>query len=37
MEDVESTEEALDRLLSKKRAGDRKTWLETYGNLATID
>lgn len=37
MEDVESTQEALDRLLSKKRAGDRKTWLETYGNLATID
>lgn len=37
MEDVESTEEALDRLLSKKRAGDRKAWLETYGNLATID
>ena len=37
MEDVESTGEALDRLLSKKRAGDRKIWLETYGNLATID
>ena len=37
MEDPESTGEALDRLLSKKRAGDRKIWLETYGNLATID
>ena len=37
MEDPESTGEVLDKLLSKKRAGDRKTWLETYGNLATID
>ncbi|KZM40996.1 DNA topoisomerase IV subunit B [Marinomonas sp. SBI22] len=37
MEDVETTGEALDRLLSKKRSGDRKIWLETYGNLATID
>ena len=37
MENVETTGEALDRLLSKKRSGDRKIWLETYGNLATID
>ena len=37
MEDADTTGEALDRLLSKKRAGDRKIWLETYGNLATID
>lgn len=37
MEDSAATGEVLDKLLSKKRAGDRKTWLETYGNLATID
>ena len=37
MEDVAGTGEALDRLLSKKRAGDRKIWLETYGNLAIVD
>jgi len=29
-------EEALDMLLAKKRAGDRKVWLEEYGNLAEI-
>ena len=26
----------LDMLLAKKRAGDRKSWLETKGNLAEI-
>jgi len=26
----------MDMLLSKKRAGDRKQWLETKGNLAVI-
>ena len=31
------TEEALDMLLAKKRAGDRKSWLEEYGNLAEVD
>ncbi|MEY1660962.1 DNA topoisomerase IV subunit B [Isoalcanivorax beigongshangi] len=34
-EDVE-THEILDMLLSKKRAGDRKEWLETKGNLAEV-
>ena len=27
----------MDKLLSKKRAADRKDWLETKGNLATIN
>ena len=31
------TEEALDMLLAKKRAADRKSWLEEYGNLAEVD
>jgi len=26
----------MDMLLSKKRAGDRKQWLEIKGNLAVI-
>ena len=37
MDDKPDTDELLDKLLSKKRAGDRKGWLETYGNLAIID
>ncbi|MCV2401482.1 DNA topoisomerase IV subunit B [Marinomonas sp. C2222] len=37
MEDRPDTDELLDKLLSKKRAGDRKQWLETYGNLAIVD
>ncbi|MEX0739950.1 MAG: DNA topoisomerase IV subunit B [Pseudohongiella sp.] len=32
-----TTDEALDMLLAKKRAGDRKSWLEEYGNLAEVD
>jgi topoisomerase-4 subunit B len=27
----------MDMLLSKKRAGDRKTWLQSKGDLAIID
>ena len=27
----------MDKLLSKKRAADRKDWLETKGNLATLN
>jgi topoisomerase-4 subunit B len=27
----------MDMLLAKKRAADRKEWLETKGNLATIN
>jgi topoisomerase-4 subunit B len=30
------TDEMLDMLLAKKRAGDRKAWLETKGDQATI-
>jgi topoisomerase-4 subunit B len=29
-------DEMLDMLLAKKRAGDRKAWLESKGNLAEI-
>ncbi|MDX5299306.1 MAG: DNA topoisomerase IV subunit B, partial [Gammaproteobacteria bacterium] len=32
----EPTDETLDMLLGKKRAADRKVWLETCGNLADI-
>ncbi len=32
----DDTHQLLDMLLSKKRAGDRKDWLETKGNLAEI-
>jgi topoisomerase-4 subunit B len=31
-----TTNQMMDMLLGKKRAGDRKTWLEEKGNLATI-
>jgi topoisomerase-4 subunit B len=27
----------MDMLLSKKRAGDRKEWLETKGDLASLE
>ena len=33
---VMSTDEAMDRLLAKKRAADRKEWLEEQGDLATV-
>ncbi|MFP3993965.1 DNA topoisomerase IV subunit B [Pseudomonas capeferrum] len=36
LEDVEATCELMDKLLAKKRAGDRKSWLETKGNLAEV-
>jgi len=35
-QDVMSTNEAMDRLLAKKRAADRKSWLEEQGDLATV-
>jgi topoisomerase-4 subunit B len=31
-----STQRVMDMLLSKKRAADRKSWLETKGDLATV-
>ena len=36
LDDEEGTEAMMDLLLNKKRAGDRKVWLETKGNLAKI-
>lgn len=36
LEDEVGTEAVLDMLLNKKRAGDRKIWLETKGNLAEV-
>jgi len=28
--------ETMDMLLAKKRAGDRKSWLESKGNMADV-
>lgn len=36
IETSDDTKSQLDLLLAKKRAGDRKIWLETKGNLAEI-
>lgn len=36
-EEGDGTGEMLDMLLAKKRAPDRKSWLEDYGNLADIE
>lgn len=36
LDDEESAEAIMDMMLNKKRAGDRKSWLETKGNLAEI-
>ncbi|RLU01377.1 DNA topoisomerase IV subunit B [Ketobacter sp.] len=36
VEPGDDTNEAMDLLLAKKRAGDRKEWLETKGNLAVV-
>jgi topoisomerase-4 subunit B len=33
---ADETERLLDMLLAKKRSGDRRTWLETKGNLAEV-
>jgi len=32
----DDTNELLDMLLAKKRAGDRKNWLEEKGDLAEV-
>ncbi|MDF2446292.1 MAG: parE [Moraxellaceae bacterium] len=37
LDDVQATTDMMDMLLAKKRAGDRKTWLETKGNLAEVE
>ncbi|EAQ97513.1 DNA topoisomerase IV subunit B [Congregibacter litoralis] len=36
LEAGDETNEVLDMLLAKKRAGDRKSWLETKGDLAEV-
>ena len=36
LDDEENTEAVMDMMLNKKRAGDRKLWLETKGNLAEV-
>ncbi len=36
MDDLALATESMDMLLSKKRASDRKYWLETKGNLAQV-
>ncbi len=36
LDDFEQTCEVMDMLLAKKRAADRKNWLETKGNLAEV-
>ena len=36
LDDFEGTREMMDMLLAKKRAGDRKAWLESKGNLAEV-
>lgn len=36
IEDQEATDAMMDMLLAKKRASDRKAWLEDKGNLASV-
>ena len=36
IEDADDMLELMDMLLAKKRAGDRKTWLESKGNMAEV-
>ena len=36
LDDDGQTEKTMDMLLAKKRASDRRSWLETKGNLVTI-
>jgi topoisomerase-4 subunit B len=36
LEDEVASEAIMDMMLNKKRAGDRKVWLETKGNLAEV-
>lgn len=37
LDDLAATTEIMDMLLAKKRAGDRKIWLEAKGNLAEVE
>ena len=36
LDDFTSTQELMDMLLARKRAGDRKAWLESKGDLAEV-
>ncbi|MDC0534915.1 DNA topoisomerase IV subunit B [Francisellaceae bacterium] len=36
-EEIHDDIESMDQLLSKKRAGDRKSWLESEGNLVDLE
>ena len=36
IDDVAGTQQLMDKLLAKKRATDRRLWLEEKGNLADI-
>ncbi len=36
IDDAEATMQIMDMMLAKKRANDRKTWLEDKGNLADV-
>jgi topoisomerase-4 subunit B len=36
VEAADKTDQLMDMLLAKKRAGDRREWLETNGNLAEV-
>lgn len=36
LDDAKKTQQLLDMLLAKKRSADRKTWLETKGDLAEV-
>jgi topoisomerase-4 subunit B len=33
----DGTDEVMDMLLSKKRAADRKNWLESKGNMVELE
>src|SRR5690606_25250343 len=37
VDDAAATRALVDMLLAKKRAGDRKSWLESKGNLAALE
>ena len=37
VDDAVETRGLMDMLLAKKRAGDRKQWLEAKGDLATLE
>jgi topoisomerase-4 subunit B len=37
VETDDGTQKLMDMLLAKKRAGDRKQWLEDKGDLATLE